>query len=87
MPPLVAIVLALILREVFTSLFAGILMGCLFLTEYNPFTAVLMTVGRFGRGALADPDHASIVIFSLLLGGMVGVLTRMGAARAPSRCR
>jgi Na+/H+ antiporter NhaC len=49
---------------------------------YNPFTALLSTVDRYLRGELSDPDNASILIFSLLLGGMVGILTRMGSARA-----
>jgi len=82
LPPLIAIILALSVREVFTSLFAGIWIGCLLLAGYNPFEALLMTAGRFAREALGDPDHAAIIVFSLLLGGMVGVLTRMGAARA-----
>ncbi len=82
LPPLIAILLALTVREVFTSLFAGIWLGCLFLAGYNPIEATLMTAGRFAREALGDPDHAAIIVFSLLLGGMVGVLSRMGAARA-----
>lgn len=82
LPPLVAIGLALLVREVIASLFVGVWLGAFFLAGYNPFTAILLTVERFARSALADPDHAAIVIFSMLLGGMVGVLTRMGATRA-----
>lgn len=82
LPPVLAILLALVFHEVVSSLFAGVWLGCLFLTGYNPFAAVLMTVERFVRAALADPDHAAIVIFSLLLGGMVGVMSRMGGTRA-----
>ncbi len=82
LPPLIAIVLALAFREVVASLFAGIWLGCFFIAGYNPFTALLMAVDSYARPALADGDHASIIVFSLLLGGMVGILTRMGAARA-----
>lgn len=82
LPPLVAIALALILREVVSSLFVGVWLGCMFLVGYNPLSAILMTVGNYARQALADADHAAIIIFSLLLGGMVGVLARMGATKA-----
>jgi Na+/H+ antiporter NhaC len=82
MPPLLAIMLALLLREVITSLFAGIWLGAFFLQGYNPFTALLMTVDELLLGALGDGSRGSILIFSLLLGGMVGVLNKMGASTA-----
>ncbi|HEX9691582.1 MAG TPA: Na+/H+ antiporter NhaC family protein [Gemmatimonadales bacterium] len=82
LPPLLAIVLALVFREVITSLFLGVWLGALFVAGYNPLAALLMTVDRFIRHALADPDRAAVVIFSLLLGGMVGVMSRMGGTRA-----
>jgi len=82
LPPLIAILLALLTHEVVASLFLGVWLGCLFLVGYNPLSALLLTVSRYGRDALANPDHAAIIIFSLLLGGMVGVLTRMGATTA-----
>ena len=82
LPPLVAIALALIFHEVVTSLVAGVWLGALFLSGYNPLAALFMTIDTFVRSALADPDHAAIVIFSLLLGGMVGLMSRMGGTRA-----
>lgn len=79
LPPLAAILLALITREVVISLFAGIWLGALFLTQWNPLAATLMSVDRFALQALAgNPDHVAIVMFSLLLGGMVGVMSRSG---------
>ncbi len=82
LPPLMAIALALVFHQVVSSLFLGIWLGCLFLAGYNPFAAFFMTIDRFIMPALADADHASIVIFTLLLGGMVGVMTRMGGTQA-----
>jgi len=81
LPPLAAIALALIFREVVISLFAGVWLGALFLSGYNPVTATLTSVDRFVIEALVDSDHASIILFSLLLGGMVGVMTRSGGTR------
>ncbi len=82
LPPLLAIALALIFHEVVSSLFLGVWLGCLFLVGYNPFAAILRAIDGYIMPALADPNHASIVIFSLLLGGMVGIMTRMGGTRA-----
>jgi Na+/H+ antiporter NhaC len=82
LPPLVAIVLALVFREVIVSLFAGIWLGALILAGWNPLTATLTSVDSHVLGALTeDADHVAIVLFSLLLGGMVGVITRSGGAR------
>jgi Na+/H+ antiporter NhaC len=81
-PPLVAIALALIFREVVLSLFAGIWLGALFVVGLNPLAATLTAVDRFVLGALADDaDRLAIAMFSLLLGGMVGVITRSGGTR------
>jgi Na+/H+ antiporter NhaC len=82
LPPLVAIGLALAVHEVVTSLFVGIWLGAFFLAGYNPFAALLATIDRFIQPALANPDHAAIVVFSLMLGGMVGLITRMGGVKA-----
>ncbi len=76
-PPLVAIALALITREVILSLFAGIWIGAFFLMGFNPFSGTAGTF-EFLVNALSDPYHVSIIIFSLLLGGMVGIMSRGG---------
>lgn len=81
-PPLLAILFALVFRQVIVSLFAGIWLGALFLTGLNPVSASFAALDRFILGALAnDADRVSIVIFSLLLGGMVGVITQSGGTR------
>ncbi len=82
LPPLVAIALALIFHEVVSSLFVGIWLGSFLVAGYNPLAALFMTVERYVHPALADSDHAAIVIFSLLLGGMVGVMSATGGTRA-----
>jgi Na+/H+ antiporter NhaC len=81
LPPLLAIVLALVTHEVVISLFAGVWLGAFFVAGLNPFAALLRTMDSFIAPALGDPDHAAIVIFSLMLGGMVGVMGRSGGTR------
>ncbi|MBZ0113381.1 MAG: Na+/H+ antiporter NhaC family protein [Thermoanaerobaculia bacterium] len=77
-PPLLAIGLALWFKEVLISLLLGVFSGALILNQWDPFAAVGRTTDHFIRNALADPDHASILIFTLFLGGMVGVITKSG---------
>lgn len=78
-PPLLAIAFALIFREVVISLFAGIWLGALFIAGMNPITATMATLDNFILGSFAnDSSRVSIAMFSLLLGGMVGVITRSG---------
>ncbi len=81
LPPLLAIALALIFREVVISLFAGIWLGALFVAGLNPVAALLRTIDAYILPALANPNNASIAIFSLMLGGMVGLMGRSGGTR------
>ena len=81
LPPLVAIVLALVFREVVVSLFFGVWIGAALTTGLNPVTAVWRTIDSFIVPALADIDHASILMFSALLGAMVGVMSRSGGTK------
>ena len=80
-PPLLAIALALIFRQVLLSLFCGVWIGALFLYGYNPFAGFLRVLDHYLINALADSSHASIIIFSLTLGGMVGIISRSGGAQ------
>jgi Na+/H+ antiporter NhaC len=81
LPPLVAIALALITREVILSLFAGIWLAALLLVGFNPVGATTMSLDSFILEPLTDSDHIAIVLFSLMLGGMVGVVSRSGGAQ------
>lgn len=77
LPPVIAIGLALLLRQVLISLLAGVWLGAAFLAG-NPLTGILRTLDTYIVGALADADHVAVVLFSLLLGGMVGIISRSG---------
>ncbi len=81
LPPLLAITLALVTREVVISLFAGVWLGALFVAGLDPVAATLRSIDAFIAPALAHPDHAAIIIFSLMLGGMVGLMARSGGTR------
>ncbi|MEM7586788.1 MAG: Na+/H+ antiporter NhaC family protein [Acidobacteriota bacterium] len=78
LPPLLAIGLALITKDVMVALFLGILGGCLILFEWSPFVALARSIDQFIVPAVADSSHASILVFTLMLGGMVGLITKNG---------
>lgn len=78
LPPLLAIVLAFVFRQVLLSLFLGVFLGAIFIYDYSPILGFLRTLDTYFINALADPDHAAIIIFSMTLGGMVGVISRGG---------
>jgi len=81
LPPVIAILFALIFREVVVSLIIGIWLGAFFLFDYSPFKALLGVIDYFVVEVLTDRDHISIVVFTLLLGGLVGVATKSGGIR------
>ncbi len=77
-PPILAIGLALLTRQVIVALFLGVWVGAVII-EGNVFFAFLRVGDQYLLNALADKDHGAIILFSTILGGMVGVLSRSGA--------
>lgn len=82
LPPLLAILLAFITKQVIISLLLGIFVGAVMLENWNIFYGFLRTFDTYILGALADKWHAGIIIFTLAIGGMVGVMTKMGGMKA-----
>jgi Na+/H+ antiporter NhaC len=80
LPPVVAIILALITRETLVSLFAGIWIGVTILKS-NLVDGFLTTLDTYLVGSLADTSHASIILFTLGFGGMIGVISANGGMR------
>ena len=82
-PPIVAILLALLVKEAYVSLFAGVLLGALFVSNFNP-VATLDTVVNDGLIA-AIGDNAGIFLFLVLLGIIVALVNRAGGSAAFGR--
>ena len=82
-PPVLAILLALLFKEVITALLAGVWLGALAVAGYNPLSAAWRTIDLYAVPALGDVDggHTQIVVFSLLLGGLVGIVSRNGGTQ------
>jgi len=78
LPPVIAITLALAFRDVVLSLFVGVWLGATLLADGNAAAGFLRVIDTYAREALTDSDKMSIILFSILLGGMVGVMSRSG---------
>ncbi len=88
LPPLVAIALALITKEVYSALFLGIVTGAFLYAGGNAETA-LQTMLFHEKGGLiagiSDWSHASVLVFVILLGTLVVLMNRSGGAAAFGR--
>lgn len=81
LPPLVAIAMALAFRQVVPALFLGVWVGAVLIAGpslggvgegfFAAFSVYIL-------GALADADHAAIILFSFMIGGMVGIIQKNG---------
>ncbi len=78
LPPLVAVLIALLFREVISAILAGIWLGALAVAGFNPIEGTWRVLDTFIVPAIADASHASIIAFSLMLGGLVGLVSRNG---------
>ena len=84
-PPIVAIVLALITKEVYSSLFLGIVVGGLFYSGFS-FEGTLTHIFNDGFIAvLSDAYNVGIIIFLVILGAMVCLMNRAGGSAAFGR--
>ncbi len=81
LPPLLAIALALLFRHVLVALALGVWLGAFLLADLAPLASFARLLDTYIVHAIADPGHASILVFSLLLGGMLGLMTQSGGAK------
>ncbi len=87
-PPVVAITLALITKEVYSALFVGVVVGALLYTGGNGETALVTMLYHESAGLvtnLTDISHASVLVFVTILGTLVVLMNRSGGAAAFGR--
>jgi Na+/H+ antiporter NhaC len=81
LPPVIAIAMALTFKRVVPALFFGVFMGAVLAVEVSftgLFKGLLDTIQVYVLSALANEGHASIILFSLMIGGMVGIISKNG---------
>ena len=84
-PPIVAIALALITKEVYSSLFVGILIGGLLYAGGNPEGTVLHVFSDGIVSVLSDSSNVGILIFLVILGSIVAMMNKAGGSAAFGR--
>ena len=84
LPPIIAIALALITKEVYFSLFVGILSGALIYADFSPWGMVTNTFDVM-IGKLSDGWNVGIMLFLVTLGMMVALINKAGGSAAYGR--
>jgi Na+/H+ antiporter NhaC len=90
LPPIIAIVLSFITRNVIVSLFIGLLSGTFILSimGHNLFSAIVLSYVRLCEtilNSLATPSNGGIILQCLAIGGLIALLTRVGGMEAIAR--
>jgi len=81
LPPLIAIVIALAFKRVVPALFLGLWVGATIavgFSFYGAWSGLLDTYEVFVLRSLSDPSKAAIILFSFMIGGMVGIISKNG---------
>ena len=83
LPPILAILLALVFKEVVFSLVSGIFLGGAILGFYAEgflgiFTGFFKIIDTYIIGALNDGGHLSVIVFSTIIGGIVALISKNG---------
>lgn len=81
-PPIIAISLALITKEVYSSLFLGMLTGALLNVGFAPVTGINQLFPDGVMAVLADKWNVGILVFLVILGTMVQLMNRTGGSTA-----
>jgi len=87
LPPVIAIALALISKEVYSSLFVGCLVGALLYTQFSPWDTIVQLVGGdYGIvTTVSDSYNMGIIVFLVMLGIIVDLMNKGGGSEAFGR--
>lgn len=81
LPPLLAIVLAIATRQVIISLFIAVWLGATFI-HASPIDGFFRSIDTYVLESAADPWYAAILIFTMIIAGTLGLVTKAGGAQA-----
>ncbi|HSQ88313.1 Na+/H+ antiporter NhaC family protein [Romboutsia sp.] len=81
-PPLLAIVIAVLSKNVIISLFTGTFIGVLVLSSYQPIIAVKSLIGEYFFIQLTDSYNAGVLVLLMFIGGFIALIERSGGTHA-----
>ena len=82
LPPIIAVILAMITKNVIISLFSGVYVGVLVLVGGRPFEATMETIGNYLFPQVADSYNAAVLVLLFFIGGFVGLMEKSGGGAA-----
>jgi tetracycline resistance efflux pump len=80
LPPLLAIGLAILTRQVYLSLASGIWLGWTIMAGWNPLTGLALTIEET-VAVLANPGNAKVILFTLVIGALIATVEASGGVR------
>ncbi len=88
LPPLIAILMALVFREVYSALFVGLMVGSVIITFYQGmvfwkalFFGLFAIIDVYILESLNDSAHLSVIVFSMMIGAMVTLISHNGGTK------
>ncbi|MCA9037934.1 MAG: hypothetical protein KDA91_22565 [Planctomycetaceae bacterium] len=81
-PPVIAILLAIVIRDVNVSLILATFAGCLLYHNFTDIPGAINQLCATLQNQLADSDHASVILFTVFLGAMIGLMNDSGGTQA-----
>jgi Na+/H+ antiporter NhaC len=81
LPPVLAIAMALIFRQVIVSLYAGIWLGAVFVFNYDIVGGFFRVLDHYIVNSMTNKTNVQIMLFSMLFGAVMGLISRNGGAR------
>ncbi|MDM8099710.1 MULTISPECIES: Na+/H+ antiporter NhaC family protein [Oceanobacillus] len=81
-PPILAVILAILTKNVIISLFLGAFVGVLIIVGGNPLTATTETIGNFLFPQLTDSYNAAVLVLLFFIGGFVALIEKSGGGAA-----
>lgn len=78
LPPVVTLAMSALLSQVLVALLAGIWCGATIVAHGDPFTGFLRTFDQYWVNAFVDDGHAGVLLFTIVLGGTIGVVQKGG---------
>ena len=85
LPPIVALGASVALKQVIVALILGVWTGGMVIHRGKPALSLLRVFDRYMVRALADAEHAGVLLFTLLLGGTIGIVQRAGGGLGLAR--
>ncbi|WP_372371392.1 Na+/H+ antiporter NhaC family protein [Candidatus Uabimicrobium sp. HlEnr_7] len=77
-PPLLAILLAIITKEVLLSLFIGVWSAVFIMSGFHPIDSLLNTFSHNLIATLSEGEYVQVIVFTCTIGGMIGIVSKSG---------